>query len=156
MKQRNTKALVIAVLTFVLIGASAIVALNPDLTVQAAPRPATTPVSITQPSNNNSKLVTFHNATITADTRSTCFENQGYDVLDLQTKIDQTTTNTVTIKIQQTNDGVNFIDGLTSVSANTADATALSQYALFGWKTCLYIDVSNANTLTVQAIGFFK
>jgi len=79
--------------------------------------------------------------------------------MDLQWGIDQTlltTMNTTTLKLQFSNDGVNWIDGASFVSANVADANDMQQYAIFGRYARVYADVSNTNPLTLTVIGVAK
>jgi hypothetical protein len=119
----------------------------------AAPAAAVTPVASANLSDASPRVASFFDArAITADTRA-CFDLAAYELLDLQYVIDQGTTNTTTLKIQHSNDNVNFTDGATAVSANTADASALAQHALFGRYNCVYADVANTNTITITAMG---
>jgi hypothetical protein len=123
---------------------------------QAAPLAAPTPVAIT-PKNAAPEFPVFFNAkALTADTRSSCFEVPDYAAIDLMTIIDQGTTNTVTLKLQHSNDNINFADGLTAVAANEADATAMQQFLIYGRWTCIYADVINTNTVTVTVQGVVK
>ena len=125
----------------------------------AIPTPVTAPAHSTAP--NAPEFPLFFNAkTLTEDTRSGCFEVPEYSVMDLQWLIDQTLVgvvpNTTTLKIQYSNDGTNFVDGASFVSANVADAADMQQYHLFGRYTCIYADVSNTQTVTVTVVGTVK
>jgi hypothetical protein len=125
-------------------------------TSQAAPLAAPTPVAIT-PKNAAPEFPVFFKAkALTADTRSTCFEVPDYAAIDLMTIIDQTDGNTVTLKLQHSNDNINFADGLTAVAANDADATAMQQFLIYGRWTCIYADVTSTNTVTVTVQGVVK
>ncbi len=125
----------------------------------AIPTPVSAPAHSTAPNAPEFPLF-FNAAPLTADTRSSCFEVPEYSIIDLQWLIDQTlvnsTANTTTLKLQYTNDGVNFVDGASFVSSNAADAGDMQQYNLFGRYTCIYADVSNTQTLTVTVVGTVK
>ena len=77
------------------------------------------------------QLVTLFNANVsTADGGgSACHRRRK---VDLQWLIDQTAVNTVTLKLQFSNDSTNWIDGATFVTNNAADAGDMQQYAVFG------------------------
>ncbi len=125
----------------------------------AIPTPVTAPAHSTAP--NAPEFPLFFNAKpLAADTRSSCFEVPEYSAIDLQWLIDQTivdtTANTITLKLQYSNDNLNYVDGASFVSANVADAGDMQQYNLFGRYTCIYADVSNTQTVTVTVIGTVK
>jgi len=129
------------------------------------PQPLAIPTPVSAPAHstalNAPEFPTFFNAkALTDDARSSCFEVPEYSVIDLQWLIDQTivntTANTITLKLQYSNDNVNFVDGASFVSANVADASDMQQYNLFGRHTCIYADVSNTQTVTVTVIGTVK
>ena len=124
--------------------------------VTAAPLAAPTPVSVTQPVRTQPQLYTLMNAALTADTRGSCWELGVYSVADIQYTIDQSTTNTVTLKLQYTNDQATFTDGASLVTDNAADASGMNQYPLFGRFTCLYADVTNTNTVTITVSAWAK
>ena len=125
----------------------------------AIPTPVTAPAHSTVP--NAPEFPLFFNAkALTADTRSSCFEVPEYSIVDLQWLIHQTivnsTANTITLKLQYSNDDANYVDGASFVSSNAADAGDMQQYNLFGRYTCIYADVSNTQTVTVTVIGAVK
>jgi hypothetical protein len=128
----------------------------------AAPAAAPTPVSVTLPSGPVPEYPVFFNGNgpITADTRSSCFEVPDYSVVDLQYLIDQTiadnVVNTTTLKLQFSNDLVTYVDGINVVASNTADASSLQPFAIFGRYTCVYADVSNTNPITLTVVGVVK
>lgn len=124
--------------------------------VTAAPLAAPTPVSVTQPVRTQPQLYTLMNAALTADTRGSCWELGVFSVADIQYTIDQSTTNTVTLKLQYTNDQTTYTDGLSVVTDNAADASGMNQYPLFGRFTCLYADVTNTNTVTTTVTAWVK
>ena len=125
----------------------------------AIPTPVTAPAHSTAP--NAPEFPLFFNAKpLTDDARSSCFEVPEYSIVDLQWLIDQTivnsTANTITLKLQYSNDDANYVDGASFVSSNAADAGDMQQYNLFGRYTCIYADVSNTQTVTVTVIGAVK
>lgn len=126
----------------------------PALPVDAAPAAAITPVSFSGQSSQSSK-VTFFNGNITADTR-TCVDLSNYSKIDLQWVIDQGTVNTTTVKLQWSNDNVNFEDSATVASANAADTHSGQQYVLAGQYNCVYADVTNSNALGLKILGVAK
>lgn len=128
-------------------------------------QPATDPVQaavvtpVAQTGRDGSRVAEFFvNETITADTRK-CFDLADYEIMDLQFQVDATAANTATVTMQQTN-----IDPTTGPfnSANaiatviSTDANAFSQVGLFGRWNCVFIDVTNANTVTYSIIGVAK
>ena len=128
----------------------------PD-TAMAAPAPAPTPVSATDSGGNNAVVTFWSGEALTATGASSVQNVMDFERVDLQTTIDQgTTPNTVTLKLQFSNDGTNWIDGATVVSANVADAGAMQQYALFGRYARLYATAGNSESVTVTAIGVAK
>lgn len=128
-----------------------------DVPVEAGPLAAPTPLVTGYNTSSPYYPVTFWSSqVITADGGSTVFVLPKYEALDLQYNIDQTDVNTVTLKLQHSNDAVNWTDGLTLVSDNGADASALQQYTNFGIYTRVYADVTDSDTVTVTAIGVAK
>lgn len=118
----------------------------------AIPTPITQPIWNAQPK----EVKFFEAASLTADTRSTCYDLSGYGTLDLHYVIDQGTTNTNTITLQFSNVTNNYVNGVAVVTANASDTGDLKEYNLFGKRTCLYADVTNSNALSVTAIGLAK
>lgn len=152
------------------IGAVVVVAMLAMLAVALQPAPASVaaPAAIPTPaaslnygnSTGVSAPVQFWPqgvAVLTADGRSTCFELGGYDVLDLQYAVDVTDEQTLTVKLQYTNDRATYADGLAVISAATEDvATAMQQFPIFGRDTCLYATVATTNPVTVTITGLAK
>jgi hypothetical protein len=124
---------------------------------QAAPLPAPTPLSNPARSVNvQGPVFFFDSQTLTADTASTKFWLAPYQVIDLQYALDETTTNTTTVKLQYSVDGVTWTDGLSLISAGTTDTSGLNQFPLFGLFTRIYVDVSNTNAVGVTVVGAAK
>lgn len=126
----------------------------PASPVDAAPVAAITPVTYSGQSSQSSK-VTFFNGNIAADTRA-CVDLSNYSKIDLQWVIDQGTVNTTTVKLQWSNDNVNFEDSATVASANAADTHSGQQYVLAGQYNCVYADVTNSNALGLKILGVAK
>lgn len=143
-------ALVVALVC--LVGLSVSMGAGPAL---AAPQAIPTPVSVT-PGNGAPQVATFWRAApLTASGAGTEAIIAGEKV-DLQWVIDQTAVNTVTLKLQFSNDSTNWVDGATFVTNNAADAGDMQQYAVFGRYLRAYATVTNSNPVTVTVIGVVK
>ena len=131
----------------------ALVAFSPVAHTSAAPAPAVTPVAVEDPITGavGGAMRFFNTVAVTEDTRI-CQDLGAYRVADIQYVIDQGTTNTVTLKLQHSNNNSNFTDGQNLVAANVADANALNRYDLYGKYNCVYADVGNSNSLTLTVI----
>ncbi len=143
----------------VVIFAALVLSMTGPANVTAAPSAAPTPVSINHAGTFADVPVFWSTQVVTADGGSSLQNIQNHQVVDLQWGIDQTlltTMNTTTLKLQFSNDGVNWIDGASFVSANVADANDMQQYAIFGRYARVYADVSNTNPLTLTVIGVAK
>ena len=99
-------------------------------------------------------------AAITSTTTSAAQRVIDYDVVDLEWVIDQTIAasvmNTTTLKLQMSNDGINWVDSNTFVNANVADVTDMAQYPLFGAYSRVVATVTNANPVTITVLGAVK
>ena len=123
-----------------------------DNRVQAAPAALVTPAATNAMSDAEPRVITLYDGPVTTDTRGTCFDEAGYAYIDTHYKIDQTTTNTVTLTLQHAVDTAISYETLdTVVSANAADADAMVQSLMWGRFLCLYADVTNTNTVTITA-----
>lgn len=135
----------------------AITLIGGQVEVEAGPLAAPTPLVTGYNTQSPYYPVTFWDTqVITEDTGSTVFVLPKYEALDIQYNIDQTDGNTITLKLQHSNDATNWTDGLTLVSANGADASVLQQYTNFGIYTRIYADVTDNDPVTVTAIGVAK
>jgi hypothetical protein len=125
--------------------------------VQAGPMAAPTPVaSINQSTQAASEVTWMSGVATTASGGSTAVLVTNWDYADLQYVIDQTDVNTVTLKLQFSNDNVNWTDGATLVTDNAADAAALAQHAIFGKWARVYATVTNTNPVTVTVNAILK
>lgn len=125
--------------------------------VQAGPMAAPTPVaSINNSIRPASEIVWLSEVVFAASGGSAAQLVSNWSYADVQYVIDQTDVNTVTLKLQFSNDGVNWTDGATIVADNAADAAVLAQYALFGKWARVYADVTNTNPITVSVNAILK
>lgn len=128
--------------------------------VDAAPAAAPTPVSVTRPAAMQSQLSTFPATAVTTDTIVGCMQSNNHSVADIQFVIDQTSVNTMTLKLQHTNDtpgsSATYINGANIVANNAADASDMVQLQLFGAWTCVYADVTNASTVNVNVSALLR
>ena len=156
----NRKMPVVALLVTALLLIGILVAMPAD-NLSAAPAAAPTPISVTY-SATPGKVLEFLRVPVsyTADFNTSPLTVMDFEAVDLQYVIDQTAVasvvNTTTLKLQFSNDGTNWVDGATIVSANTADANALSQLAVFGRLARVNVDVSNTNPITISVIAVGK
>lgn len=116
------------------------------------PLAAPTPVSVNPGSGVGQNAVLWSSKVITQDTATSSMSVQNYGKADIQYLVDQTivaaAANTTTVKLQFSNDGVNWVDGINLVAANVADGGDMNQFAVFGSRMRLYADVSNTNPVT--------
>lgn len=124
-------------------------------TVQAAQLAAPTPIAYAS-TGGTTKVAEFFNRTaIRADTR-VCKDLREFRTVDMQYIVDEGTVNTATLKLQFTNNGTTFVDGTVFATAVAVDTSGLGSYPLVGIQACVFIDVTNANTVTLTAIGLGK
>ncbi len=142
----------LAALVGVMVAVNTPVQAAPGLAPAAAPTPAVSGYSQKSPT----ELTWLSGVATTADGGSTAQLVSAWQATDIQYIIDQTAVNTVTLKLQFSNDGTNWTDGVTLVTDNAADAAALSQAAVFGKWARVYADVTNTNPVTITAIGIMK
>lgn len=125
--------------------------------VEAAPPAIPTPASVTYSADNTGTVSKFwaDNTPLTASGGSTALQLGQAEALDIQYVIDQhaTDVNTVTLKLQYSNDGTNWTDGVNVVASNAADATNLLQFNNFGAYTRLYATVSNTYPVTMTNVS---
>jgi hypothetical protein len=155
MKTSN-KMIVTAVVTLALF-VLALTALSGEGAATAAPLAAPTPIASINTSQQASSEAAFMDAVVLEDdANSTEVLVKDFEYTDIQYVIDQTDVNTVTLKLQFSNDGTNWTDGATLVSSNAADAAALAQQALFGKFARINADVANTESVTVTVLAVLK
>jgi hypothetical protein len=147
----------LAVMTVVMVLALfwvALAAVTP--TAQAGPLAAPTPAISGYSAKAPTELTWWDTTAVTADGGSTALVVSQWQAADVQYVIDQGDVNTVTLKLQFSNDNVNWTDGATLVSANEADASVLAQAAVFGKYARVYADVNDTDAVTLTVIGILK
>lgn len=150
-KQAMYAAIIGALLLAVLLGAMVGVGNAPALA--AAP----TPVAITQPVGLQPALYTLISGNaITQSVQGTCRELGKWALLDAQTTIDVSDTQTVTVKIQYSNDGVNLVDGANLAASVITDGSTFYQAPLFGRYACAYATLATTAPVTVSVTGWAK
>jgi hypothetical protein len=121
----------------------------------AAPAAIPTPLSVT-PGNGAPQVAPFWRATALTASGAGAETVVAGEKVDLQWVIDQATVNTVTLKLQFSNDSTNWVDGATFVTNNAADAGDMQQHAVFGRYLRAYATVVNTNPVTITVIGLVK
>ena len=123
----------------------------------AALAAAPTPVSITQPVGLSPQLYTLFSGTaITASAQGNCWELGKWAVADVQSIIDVSDTQTVTVKIQYSNNnGANLVDGM-NLATGSADASTFVQAPLFGRYACAYATLGTSAPVTVNVTAWAK
>ncbi len=125
----------------------------------AAPAVAPTPVVSASADFPHTSIVFLSQTTIetTTATAGTAYNLAKYDVLDVQTTIDISDTQTVTVKLQYTNYPAltNWVDGANVVASATSDQNVLDQYYNFGQYTRIVATASTTApvTVTVRAVA---
>lgn len=153
----NSKAFVgmLAVMVILVLALFGAMASTPSALAGALAAP--TPVgSINNSIRPASEVTWMSEVVLTADAGSAAQIVRDWSYADVQYVIDQTDTNTVTLKLQFSNDAVNWTDGATLVADNAADASTLAQVALFGKWARVYADVTNTNPVTVSVNAILK
>lgn len=134
----------VAVAAFLLVGLLSVMTDNRPFAYAAPPAAGITPVGGANPVKgvvgNPVPLVT---AAITADARI-CRDFRNARSLDIQTVVEWAATpDTVTIKLEHSNDNLNYVDGPDIAATVVANADYLGRYDQFGVYTCANINVAN-------------
>lgn len=154
----NTRNTILAVAGAVLLLALLVLSIGGGPQANAAPMAAPTPVAGTYTGGTLARAVTLYSGVIAT---STAVNGSGVSILtgdrvDLQYVIDQTAVNTVTAKLQFSNNGTNWVDGATFATANAADANDMQQYNVFGALARVNVAATNTNPVTVTVIAVVK
>lgn len=146
----------------VLIAAVALIALVGGLSGEPAnaaplivPPAAPTPITVSQ-ADSAINATFWRGQTLTRSGASNIYELPAADRLDLQWVVDVGEVNTTTIKLQFSNDGANWVDGLDVEKDIAADKNSLQQFNLFGRYARLYATLTNTEPITITAIGVAK
>lgn len=124
--------------------------------VQAAPEALVTPVSVDHSGIQSSVVTLLDGAVLTATANSNAQNIMSHAKMDLQTVVDVGTVNTTSLKLQFSNDGVNWVDGDTIGTALTADTNTLAQYAIYGRYVRVNAALTGAAPITVTVVGVAK
>lgn len=124
----------------------------------AAPMAAPTPIAVLNTSALPASEAAFlDNVVLTSATTGGSVQVKDFEFADIQYNIDiGSSPATTTIKLQFSNDAVNWTDGVLLVSAASADASVLSQTPVFGKFARANVAVSGTNTLTVSVLAILK
>lgn len=150
------KKMILAIVGALVVFALVLTAIAGGPTAQAGPLAAPTPVVSGYSAKAPTELTWWDATAVTEDGGSTALVVSQWQATDIQYVIDQGTTNTVTLKLQFSNDNVNWTDGATIASAIAADGSVLSQQAVFGKFARVYADVANTNPVTLTVLGILK
>lgn len=104
--------------------------------------------------NLSARVVTLaRTQVVTADKMLEPTRLIGFGVLDVQYVIAFSGTNTTTLTLRHSNDGVNWVTGATLLANGTTAGTAMTQTHNFGQFTAVYADVTNSNPVTLTVIA---
>lgn len=146
--QKEGLAIGLALILFMVMLTSIVMLGQPAL---AAPPAAPTP-AVTGYSNDTiapPKHFWADGATLTQATASQAFQLAEAEALDVQlVLVGASDTNTVTVKLQHSNDGSNWVDGAT-IGAVVTTTNSLNQFANFGYYTRAYVTPTTTDTLTL-------
>ena len=124
------------------------------------PLAAPTPVSVTGNTGRGQAAVLWQAKVITEDTATGAMDILNYSKADVQWLVDQTAVagapNTTTVKLQFSNNGVNWIDGPALAANSAADTNDMQQYAVFGRYARVSPTFANTQPVTVTVIGVAK
>lgn len=121
----------------------------------AGPLAIPTPIAATADVGPGWIMLTFiQTDTVTGTQTSPGYHLPSYPVADIQWVLGFTDSETVTCKLQFSNDNTSWADGIGVVGSASADVTNIDQFNLFGRyvrATCVPSDTNNAYTVTVIA-----
>jgi hypothetical protein len=109
-----------------------------------APLWAITPVGVENPITGGvGNIVPMVTAAVTADGR-VCKDMREWTQYDIQTVVEWASTpDTITLKLEHSNDNTNYVDGPVLVSTVVANTDALNRYDNYGAFTCVSYDIAN-------------
>lgn len=98
---------------------------------------------------------------ITADVRLGCIDTKVANKLDVYVNLTTGVVNTATVTLQHINTNPNaagaaFADGPDVAAAVVTDTVAMQQVQAFGAWSCVFVDVTNANAITLTANALVK
>lgn len=114
---------------------------------------AVTPVGVENPvTGKTGPLIPLVTAALTADGRR-CLDTREYNQLDVQTVVEwNSTPDTLTLKIEHSNDQANYVDGPVIAATIVANNDYLNRYDTYGAYTCINWDVANASATTYPVV----
>lgn len=158
MKSKDTVSKVLLVAGIAVFGLSLMFGLAGGVSFAAPPAAPTPVTSLSDQSNVAPAVVRLvDRQVITQSKRFIPKALLNYPLLDAQYIIVQpASVNTATLNMQFSNDGVNWVNGPTLVSANAASGTDMQQYANFGLYTAITATVVNTQPVTITVIVLGK
>lgn len=122
----------------------------------AAPPAVPTPVGAQAGSGYYTMVPYFAATIITYTQASTSRLTPSYIAADIHSVLDVSSTQTITCKIQWSNDDTNWADGVNLFTAQDADYSEITQTQMFGQRSRVTCTVSSANpvTVTIRAKAF--
>lgn len=147
---RNIVTLLATAFMLVTIAVMVIVDNRPNVYAKPAGMPANAPMWAVTPANSHGPikgdvgaLVPIVTAAVTADGRA-CRDTREWSNMDIQTVIEWASTpDTLTLKIEHSNDNANYVDGPQLAATVVANADYLNRYDTFGAFTCVSWDIAN-------------
>ena len=148
---------VAAVMAAVTLLTSLLVSLQSAAPAFAALPAAPTPVAVTMGGRTADVALFWERRVMTQAAGSAVQGVADHDKIDVQWVIDQgAQPNTTTLRLQFSNDGVNWIDGPALVTGSGTDANDMQQYAVFGRYARINPTLANTQAVTVTVIGVAK
>lgn len=150
----------VAVAAFLLVGLLSLMTDNrPFAYARGAGAPANVPLWAVTPvgvenlvTGKTGPLIPLVTAALTADGRR-CLDTREYNQLDIQTVVQwNSTPDTLTLKIEHSNDNANYVDGPVIAATIVADNDYLNRYDTYGAYTCINWDVANASATTYPVV----
>lgn len=147
---------VISALAFVSLQMVSGVQAAPPLAPPLAPPPAPTPISNLVSSDKALNVTWLSVSGVVTNGNTTSRQLNTYEWVDIQSTIDQSTTNNLTITAQFSNDDSNWDSGPSFVANNSADATDITRLPIFGRYMRFSYAVTGTDRVTITLIGLAK
>ena len=146
-----------ALVTAVTLLAALLLSLQNAAPAAAAPPAAPTPVTVTMGGKTADTVLFWERRVLTQAAPSAAQGVADHDKIDLQWVIDQgAPPNTATLRLQFSNDGINWVDGPAPVTNGAVDANDMQQYAVFGRYARVSPTLANGQPVTLTVIGVAK
>lgn len=155
MIKRVSPAFVIAGIALLLFAGLMFVMPSPDAV--AAPPAVITPVGVTY-APGISRIATFADGQVITSSGAlgTVQNVQEFEAMDVQVVVDEGDSQALTLTLQFSNDGDNWVDGPALGSNLTADTNTLDQHAIFGRYGRVNAEVGTDAAITITVIGVGK